>query len=119
MSRMSDFDDSPFSLPQNWGNPMDLLNFFFTSEDKRYLRQTLFKFLQQLNDYNENALVLKSVDDVLASHYASLTIKSSHFVWSITLQNLNQFQQNFFFFGISIKKVLSAYEIRGKSEMVG
>jgi len=53
-----------------------------------------FKFLQQLNDYSENDLVLKLADDFLASHFASLTIKSTHFVWSITLQNLNQNQKN-------------------------
>jgi len=39
-----------------------------------------FKFLQQLNDYSENDLVLKLADDFLASHFASLTIKSTHFV---------------------------------------
>ena len=31
---MSDFDDYPFSLPQNWGKRMEFLKFFFTSEDK-------------------------------------------------------------------------------------
>ena len=51
----------------------------------RYFRQPSVKFLQQLNDYSENDLVLKSVDDFLASSYASLTTKSSHFVWSISL----------------------------------
>jgi len=30
-----------------------------------------------------NGLVLKIFDDFLASRYASLTTKSSHFVWSI------------------------------------
>ena len=59
---------------------------------KGYLRQPFVKFAQQLNDYSENYLVLKLVDDFLASRYASLTTKSSHFVWSITLRNLNQFQ---------------------------
>jgi len=59
---------------------------------KRYLRQPYVKFLQQLNDYIENGLVLKFVDDFLASCYASLTTKSSHFVWSITSRSLNQFQ---------------------------
>jgi len=34
LSRMSDFDDYPFSLPQNWGKRMDFLKIFFTSEDK-------------------------------------------------------------------------------------
>jgi len=43
----------------------------------------LFKFLEQLDDYSKNNLVLKLVDDFLASHYASLTRKSSHVVWSI------------------------------------
>jgi len=53
----------------------------FSSQVKiRYLRQPLVKFLQQLNDYSENDLVFKLVDDFLASHYASLTTKSSHFV---------------------------------------
>jgi len=31
---MSDFHDHPFSLPQDWGNCMDFLKIFFTSEDK-------------------------------------------------------------------------------------
>jgi len=26
---MSDFDDYPFSLPQNWGKRMDFLKIFF------------------------------------------------------------------------------------------
>jgi len=34
MSNMSDFNDYPFSLPQDWGKRMDLLKFCFTSEDK-------------------------------------------------------------------------------------
>jgi len=42
---MSDFDDYPFSLPQNWGKRMDFLKFFFTSEE-RILRQPFVKFLQ-------------------------------------------------------------------------
>ena len=57
----------------------------------RYLKQPPVKFLQQLNDYSENDLALKSVDDFLASCYALLTTKSSHFVWSITSRNLNKF----------------------------
>jgi len=61
---MSDFDDYPFSLPQNWGKRMDFLKFFFTSEDK-----ILETFFSQV-----------FVDYFLASHYASLTTKSSHFV---------------------------------------
>jgi len=48
------------------------------------LRHSLFKFLQQLNDYSENDLVVKLVDDSLVSCYASLTTKSSSFVWPIT-----------------------------------
>jgi len=68
------------------------LKIFFTGED-RYLRQPFVKLSQQLNDYTENDLVLKLVDDFLASHYASLTTKSSHFVWSITLRNLNQLKK--------------------------
>ena len=63
----------------------------------RYLRQPLVKFLQQLNDCNENDLVWNLLDDFLASHYASLTTKSSRFVWSITLRNLNQFPKNLVF----------------------
>jgi len=91
MSYMSDFDDYPFSLPQNWGKRMDVKKFSSLLK-KGYLRQTFVKFFQQLNDYSENDFVLKLVDDFLASHYTSLTTKSSHFVWSITLRNLNQFQ---------------------------
>ena len=79
MLRMSDFDYYPFSLPQNWGKCMDFLKILFTSEDK-ILRQPPVKFLQQLNDYSENHFVLKLVDNFLASCYASLTTKSSHFV---------------------------------------
>jgi len=50
----------------------------------RYLRQPCVKFLQQLNDYRENDLVLKLVHDFLAGRYTSLTTKSSHFLLSIT-----------------------------------
>jgi len=32
MSRMSDFDDYPFSLHQNWGKCMVFLKFFFTGK---------------------------------------------------------------------------------------
>ena len=60
----------------------------------RYLRQPLVKFLQQLNEYSKNGLVLKLIDDFLASRYASLTTKSSHFLWFITSWYLNQFQKN-------------------------
>jgi len=31
---MSDFDDYPFSLPQNWGKRMDFLKIFLISEEK-------------------------------------------------------------------------------------
>jgi len=93
MSRMSDFDDYPFSLPRNWVSAWILKNFSSLLK-KGYLRQPFVKFLQQLNDYSENDLVLKLVDYFLASLYTSLTTKSSHFVWSITLQNLSQFQKN-------------------------
>ena len=41
----------------------------------RYLRQPLVKFLQHLNDYSENDLILNLVDDFLVSRYASLTPK--------------------------------------------
>jgi len=50
---------------------------------KGYLRQPPVKLLQQLNYYSENDLVLKLVDDFLASYYASLNTKSSHVVSSI------------------------------------
>jgi len=77
---MSYFDDYQFSLPQNWGKHM--IFWKFSSQVKiRDLRQPPVKFSQQLNDYNENDLVLKLVEDFLASRYASLTTKSSHFVW--------------------------------------
>jgi len=36
-------------------------------------------------------LVLKLIDDFLVSLYTSLTTKSSHFVWSIICETLNQF----------------------------
>ena len=64
---------------------------------KRYFRQLFVKFLQQLNDYRENDLVLKLVDDFLASRYASLTTKGGHFVRSLTSRNLSQFQWNLVF----------------------
>jgi len=70
----------------------------FSSQVKKgYLRHMFVKFLQQSNDYSENDLVLKLVHDFLASRYASLTTKSSHFVWSITSCNLNKFQKNLVF----------------------
>ena len=56
----------------------------------RHLTQLRFEFLQHLNDYSANDLVLKLVD-FLASRYASLTTKSSHVLWSVTSRNLNQF----------------------------
>jgi len=59
----------------------------------RYFRQPFVKFLQQLKDYSENDFVLKLVDDFLAGRYASLTTKSSHFVWSITLVFWNQHEK--------------------------
>jgi len=34
MSRMSDFNDNPYSLPQNWAKRVDFLKMFCTSEDK-------------------------------------------------------------------------------------
>jgi len=39
------------------------------------LKQPFVKFLQQLNYYSENYLVLKLVDDFLASRYTLLTTK--------------------------------------------
>jgi len=47
------------------------------------LRKPSVKFKHQLNDYSENDLVSKLVDDFLACCCASFTTKSSHFVWSI------------------------------------
>jgi len=44
MSRMSDFDDYPFSLPQHCGKRMDFSKFLFTSEEKILERQPLVKF---------------------------------------------------------------------------
>jgi len=90
MSCMSDFDDYSFCLPQIWGKRKDILKFFFTVTI-RYLKQPPVMFLQQLNDYSWNDVVSKLVDDFLASRYASMTTKSSHFVWSITSRNLNHF----------------------------
>ena len=88
MSRISDFDVYPFSSTQNEGKRMDFLQ--FSSQVKiRHLRQTL-----QLNNDIENDLVLKLVDDCLVSCYTSLTTKISHFVWTITLSNLYQFQKD-------------------------
>jgi len=69
-----------------------ILKNFSSLLQKAYLRQPFVKFLQQLNDYSENDFVLKLVDNFVASCYASLTTKSSHFIWSITSRNLNQFQ---------------------------
>ena len=63
-------------------------------------------FLQKLNDYSENDLVLKLVDDFLASRYASLTTKSSNFgpeLWE-TLTNFKKISLL-----ESTRKVLSAY----------
>jgi len=71
---MSDFDDYPFSKPQNWGKRVDLKKFSSLLK-KGYLRQPFVKLLQQLNDYSENDLVLQLVIDFLASRYASLTTK--------------------------------------------
>jgi len=70
---------------------------FSSLSKKGYLRQPFVKFLQQLSESSENDLVLKLVDDFLGSHYASLTTKSNHFIWSITLQNLNQFLKKLVF----------------------
>jgi len=59
-----------------------------------YWRQTLVKFLQQLNEYSKTELVLKLIDGFLASHCTSLSTRSSHSVWPLTLRNLNQFQNH-------------------------
>jgi len=37
---MNDFDDYPFSIPQNWSECRDFLKFFFTGEEK-ILEKTL------------------------------------------------------------------------------
>jgi len=67
---MSDFDDYPFSLPQNWVSA--LIFWKFSSQVKiKYLRQPPVKFLPQLNEYSDNDFVLNLVDDFLAGHYAS------------------------------------------------
>ena len=87
----------------------------FSSQLKiRYLRQLCFKFLQ-LNDFIGNDLVLKLVDNFLASRHTSLTTKSSDFVWSITWQNLNQFQKNLFV-GISMKSFICLLNLRKISD---
>jgi len=78
---------------------------------KGYLRQSFVKFLQQLNDYSENDLVLKFVDDFLASCYASLTTESSHFVWSIIRETLTNFNK-IYFFGISMKSSICLWNLR-------
>ena len=36
MSRINDFDDYPFPLPQSWSKGMDFLKFFFTSTEKTF-----------------------------------------------------------------------------------
>jgi len=41
MSHLSDFDDYPFSLPQNYGKCMDFKNFFLTTEEK--ILETTFR----------------------------------------------------------------------------
>jgi len=90
---MNDFDDYPFSLPKIRISTWIFRN--FSSQVKiRYWRQPLVKFLQQLNEYSKNELVLNLIDDFLTNYYTSQTTKSSHFVSSITSQNFNQFQEN-------------------------
>jgi len=86
-SRTSDFDDCPFS------KCMDILKIFFTSEDK-ILETTSCQVFTTIKWLQWEYVVLKLVDDFLGSRYASLTTKSSDFVWSITSRNLNQSQQN-------------------------
>jgi len=57
---MSDFDDYPFSSPKIGVSTWIYWN--FSSQVKiRYLRWPFVKFLQQLNDYSENDLVLKLI----------------------------------------------------------
>jgi len=46
-----------------------------------------------MNDYNENDLVLKLIDDFRVGRYASLITKSSHFAWSIPLQKHKQLKK--------------------------
>jgi len=89
---MSDLDDYPFSLPQKWVSAWIFWN--FSSQIKNGIFETSsFQVFTTINDYSGNDLVLKLVDDFHVSHYASLTRKSSRFVGSITLRNLNQFKK--------------------------
>jgi len=64
----------PFLYPQIEVSEWILKNFLSLLK-KGYLRHPFVKFLQQLNICSGNDLVLKLVDDLLASHYASLTAK--------------------------------------------
>jgi len=107
ISRMSDFDDHPFSLPQNWGKHMDFQKNFFASEVK------IFEITFCLLSFCRNLMITvrKVVDDFLASYYGSLTTESSHFVWSITLQNLTQFQKSLVFW-ISIRSSICLWNLR-------
>jgi len=48
MSCMSDFDDYPFSLPQNWGKHINLKKFFFISVE-RILETTFCQIFATIN----------------------------------------------------------------------
>ena len=84
----------PIFFTPKLGYAHGFLRNFSSLLKKGYSRQPFVKLLQQLNDYSENDLVLNLVDYFLASRYAS---KSSHFVRSITSQNLNQFLKKLVF----------------------
>ena len=84
---------------------------FFSQVKIRYLRQPPLKFLQNINEYIEDHFVLRLVDDFLGIPSASLTTKSSHFVWSITSRNLNN-SNKIYFFGISMKSSICLWNLR-------
>ena len=71
---MSGFDDYHFLYPKIRVSTWIFCN-FSSQVNIRHLRQALFMFLQQLNDYTKNDLVLQLLHDFLVSFYASLTIK--------------------------------------------
>jgi len=106
----------PIFFTLNWGSAW--IFWKFSSQVKiKSLRQPPVKFLQQFKWLQWEWFSFKVSRWFLASPYASLTTKSSHFVWSITSQNLNQFQKISSL--ESARKALSACEIWGKSRVVG
>jgi len=68
---------TPFLYP-NIGVNAQIFRKLFLQVKKRYVKQPLVKFLQQVNEYSENDFVSKLLDNFLASRFASLTTKSSH-----------------------------------------